>query len=59
MSRKNGPGEIIEAFSALFVFIALFGRFPIIVTFFDCVYGITKGRIPIFPADYVTFLIRN
>src|SRR6056297_1535385 len=48
MSGKNGPGEIIKAFSALFAFMALFGRFPIIVTFFDCVYGITKRTLTYF-----------
>ena len=48
MSGKNGPGEIIEAFPALFAFIALFGGFPIIVTFFDCVYGITKRTLTYF-----------
>jgi hypothetical protein len=48
MSGKNGPGEIIEAFSARFAFVALFGRFSIIVTFFDCVYGTTKRTLTYF-----------
>ena len=47
MSGKNGPGEIIDAFSTLFAFIALVGGFPIIVTFFDC-YGITKRTLAYF-----------
>ena len=42
MSGKNGSGKVIESFSAIFAFIALFGGFFIIVTSFDCTYGITK-----------------
>jgi hypothetical protein len=48
MSGKNGPAEVVEAFFALFAFIALFGGFPIIETFFDCVYGITKRTLTYF-----------
>jgi len=48
MFGKNDTGEIIEAFSALFAFIALFGGFLIIKTFFDCACGTTKWALTAF-----------
>ncbi len=54
MSGKNGAGEIIEALSALFAFIALLGGFSIIVTFFDCVYGITTRTLTYFGPTQLT-----
>ena len=58
MSGKNGSCEIIKAFSAIFAFIALPGGVLIVVTFFDCAYGITKRALtPFWPTKFANSLI--
>jgi hypothetical protein len=48
VAGKNGAGQVIEAFQAIFAFIALLGRLFIVETSFNDVLGITKRTLSSF-----------
>jgi hypothetical protein len=58
MSRKNGVGQIIKASATVVTLIALTGRFCVIKTALDHVFGLTRGALDtIGPAQLANRLI--